>query len=69
MANKIEFDLATLKDIFEHGFDLGFCRLHSCIPEVTIGSEVLAAIQAGYFGGVGNIIGPSDQSPAFSTVK
>lgn len=60
MKDTFEFDLASLQDILNHGFDLGFRSVHGCVPEVTVGSEVLAAIRAGYFGRVDSVVRPGE---------
>ncbi len=44
MADTIEVDLPTLKRVLEYGLDLGFNSLDGCVPEVSISSEVLAAL-------------------------
>jgi hypothetical protein len=58
MADSIEIDLATLKRILHEGLDLGFSSLQGCTVEISIGSEVLAALLAGDLGRVDSIVGP-----------
>ena len=59
MVDKFEFDLHTLKSILDDSFSFVPGSLHGCIPEVTIGSEVLVALRAGNFGGIGGVVRPS----------
>ena len=69
MADEFEFDLKTLKGIFDESLDFSFCGLHSCIPKVTICPDALAALGAEYFRGVDSIIGPSNPSFALPTIE
>lgn len=69
MTDHFEFDLPALKNIFQHGVDLGLCGLHGCLSEVTVGSNVLVAARAGYFGGVDGVVGPLDLGSAFLAVE
>jgi hypothetical protein len=69
MANTINVNLATLKRGFHDGLDAGLHTLDSCVPEISINPEILAAIRAGEFGSVDGIVGPSELEPAPLTAK
>ena len=57
MADSFDFDLPALKCLFEHGLDPTLHSLNGCVPEVRVGSEILAAIRAGELGVVGGVVG------------
>jgi hypothetical protein len=69
MADTIEVDLATLDRVFQDGLDAGLHTLNGCVPEISISPEMLAAIRAGKFGRIGNVICPSELSPATLAAK
>lgn len=69
MADTFRFDLAALESIPEKPLDALSHRIDGCIPQVTISSEVEAAIRARYRCGVYGIIGPRDPRTALLTVE
>lgn len=69
MADMIKVDLTTLERVFHDGLDAGFHTLDSCIPEIGISAEILAAIRAGKLGRFDSVVGPSEFSATVLAVK
>jgi hypothetical protein len=58
MAEVFEIDLAALGLALQNPSDFGSHGLHGCVPEVSIGSKILAAIRAGDLRVVAGVVGP-----------
>ena len=63
MTDRLVFDLETI--LAPDFADFVPSRLHGCIPEVTVGSEILAALAAVNLDRVDCIVGPFKLFPQF----
>jgi len=69
MQDTINIDLSALKNVFHDLLSPRLNRLHGCVAQVFISPEVLAAIRAGYLGGINGVVGPCEFRPALLAGK